>query len=248
MYKLCIVTLFRNESHSIKEWIEHYLSRGVEHFYLIDDSSTDNYLAEIQEYLDKGFISLFIAEWPRYLGRQRDMYNHYVLPKLNETKWLLVVDMDEYMWTPNSLLLTSMLDQAKDIAQIQVEHTLYGSNGHITQPKKIVESFTKRSSLHPTPSNRKYFVNSLFGVSSLNIHHATLTNKEDEEKRFLLLDKSYFILNHYNCQSKEFWLNVKCTRGDGDHYRSRTEEDFTQVDLNEVEDTSLVEQNQLLRN
>jgi hypothetical protein len=153
------------------------------------------------------------------------------------------------MWTPNSLLLTTVLDQAKHIAQIQVEHTIYGSNGHIKQPKKIVESFTKRSSIHPTqtPGNRKYFVNSLFEFSSLNVHHASFIKEEDEKKRFLLLDKSYFILNHYNCQSKEFWLNVKCTRGDGDHYRVRTEEDFNHIDLNEVEDTGLLEQNKLLR-
>lgn len=249
MYKLSVGALFKNESHSIKEWVEHYLSRGVEHFYLIDDSSTDNYLSEIQEYIDKGIISLFIAQWQRYITRQRDMYNYYILPRINETEWLLIVDMDEYMWTPNSLLLTTVLDQAKHIAQIQVEHTIYGSNGHIKQPKKIVESFTKRSSIHPTqtPGNRKYFVNSLFEFSSLNVHHASFIKEEDEKKRFLLLDKSYFILNHYNCQSKEFWLNVKCTRGDGDHYRVRTEEDFNHIDLNEVEDTGLLEQNKLLR-
>lgn len=250
MYKLAIGALFKNESHSIKEWIQHYLSRGVEHFYLIDDSSNDNYLQEIQEYINKGIISLFITKWDRYLGRQKDMYNHYLLPKLIDTEWLLIVDLDEYMWAPDSILLTKTLDEAKHIGQIQVEHTIYGSNGHIKQPQKIVESFTKRSAVHPTqiPGNRKYFVNSLFGFSSLNTHHATFINKEDEEKRFLLLDKSYYILNHYNSQSKEFWLSVKCTRGDSDQYRIRSEDDFKEVDLNDIEDTSLLEQNKLIKN
>jgi hypothetical protein len=244
-YKLSVGALFKNESHSIKEWIEHYLIRGVDHFYLIDDSSTDNYLMEIQEYIDKGIISLFIANWDRYLGRQKDMYNHYILPKLKETEWLLMVDLDEYMWSPRDLKLTFVLNQAKHIGQMQVEHTIYGSNGYIEQPKKIVESFIRRSHEHPTqvPGNRKYFVNSLFEFSSLNPHHATFVSKEDEEKHFILLDKTYYILNHYNCQSKEFWLNVKCKRGDSDEYRERTEEDFKAVDLNDIEDTELIKQN-----
>ena len=250
MYKLSIGTLFKNESHSIKEWMEHYLSRGVEHFYLIDDSSEDNYLNEIQEYIDKGIINLFIAKWDRYLGRQKDMYNHFLLPRLNETEWLLIVDLDEYMWAPDSILLTKTLDEAKHIGQIQVEHTIYGSSGLITQPKKIVESFIRRSAVHPTqiPGNRKYFVNSLFGFSSLNTHHATFINEEHQNNNFLLLDKTYYILNHYNSQSKDFWLNVKCKRGDSDEYRVRNEEGFKEVDLNDIEDTSLVDQNKLIKN
>ena len=51
IYKLSVGALFKNESHSIKEWIKHYLYHGVEHFYLIDDGSTDNYLEEIQEFI-----------------------------------------------------------------------------------------------------------------------------------------------------------------------------------------------------
>ena len=42
MYKLSVGTIFKNEEHIIKEWIEHYLYHGVEHFYLIDDNSDDN--------------------------------------------------------------------------------------------------------------------------------------------------------------------------------------------------------------
>lgn len=246
MYKLSVGALFKNESHSIKEWIEHYLSRAVEHFYLIDDSSEDNYLQEIQEFIDKGIISLFIAKWDRYLGRQKDMYNYYILPKLNETKWLLMVDLDEYMWSPDSLLLTTTLDRVPHVGQIQVEHTIYGSNGHIIQPKKIVESFTKRSSIHPTknPGNRKYFINTSFKFSSLNTHHATFVDLQDEIKHFILLEKTYYILNHYNCQSKDFWLNVKCKRGDSDQYRIRKENDFNEVDLNDIEDIGLLQQNE----
>ena len=59
MYKLSIGALFKNESHSIKEWLEHYLYQGVEHFYLVDDDSTDNTREILKPYVEKGIVSLF---------------------------------------------------------------------------------------------------------------------------------------------------------------------------------------------
>ena len=107
MYSLSVGCLFRNESHSIVEWLEHYLFHGVEHFYLINDASDDGFQRLLDPYLKNGVVTLFNANWDRYVGRQRDMYNCYVLPRLSETKWLLMVDMDEYVWSPVSLPWTS---------------------------------------------------------------------------------------------------------------------------------------------
>jgi hypothetical protein len=50
-------------------------------------------------------------------------------------------------------------------------------------------------------------------------------------------------MNHYNCQSREFWDTVKCTRGDADHYLVRNPEDFNRYDINELEDLELYNQN-----
>ena len=53
-------------------------------------------------------------------------------------------------------------------------------------------------------------------------------------------------MNHYCCQSLDFWNNVKCTRGDGDHYLVRTMEHFKENDINEVDDFDLYKQNEML--
>ena len=52
MHNLSIVAMFKNESSIIKQWIKHYIEENVEHFYLIDNGSTDNYENEIKEYED----------------------------------------------------------------------------------------------------------------------------------------------------------------------------------------------------
>ena len=52
-YTLSIVSMFKNESMIIEEWIKYYILQGVEHFYLIDNGSTDDYMSKIEAYQDK---------------------------------------------------------------------------------------------------------------------------------------------------------------------------------------------------
>ena len=248
MYKLSVGAIFKNEEHSIKEWIEHYLNHGVEHIYLINDNSNDNYLEKIQYYIDKNIVTLYHASFSNYIGRQKDMYNTYILPNMKESKWLLIVDLDEYMWSPVNKDLNVMLEQCGHFGQVQVNHTLFGSNGHITQPESIVNCFTKRSSCLNTEipnGNFKYFVNSSFDFTSLNVHHATfaIDDYHNDINVFIILGAEYFRFNHYCCQSLNFWKEVKCSRGDADNYRERKLEDFYTYDVNESEDFDLIRQN-----
>jgi Glycosyl transferase family 2 len=244
-YKLCVGAIFKNEGHILKEWIDHYLFHGVEHFYLINDQSSDNYAEILEPYIQRNQVTLNSPIWDHYVGRQFQMYNQFILPHLNTTEWLLMVDLDEFMWSPQSINLYDVLKHITNVGQIQVEHTLFGSSGHIEQPKSVVKSFLRRSSDSPTanPGLRKYFVNSAFAFSDLTIHHAIFKNPEHEKNNFILLNAPYFVLNHYNCQSMNFWKYIKCTRGDADEYKVRDMALFETLDLNDVEDTRLRDQN-----
>jgi len=59
---IAILTCFKNESHILKEWIEHYKNRGVDHIFMINDFSNDNYLEILKPYLDIGFIDIFNSD------------------------------------------------------------------------------------------------------------------------------------------------------------------------------------------
>jgi len=61
--------------------------------------------------------------------------------------------------------------------------------------------------------------------------------------KFIIVNRKYFQLNHYNCQSLAFWTSIKCTRGDADHYGARTVEHFKDFDMNNTEDLELYNQN-----
>jgi Glycosyl transferase family 2 len=250
MYYLSVGAIFRNESDSIVEWIKHYLYRGVEHFYLINDNSNDDSIAKIQPFIDNGLITLYHSEEPYYLGRQRNLYNRFILPhaQKKDTQWILMVDLDEYVWSPLSIRIDHMLrTYCSKLGQIQMRQHIYGSNGHTVQPESLVKHFTKRASEYI--NCYKYFINTNFDFSSLNIHHAnfTIETYKTDPNVFMIIDPNYMLFNHYSCQSLEFWEKVKCTRGDGDAYLQRDLARFHELDKNDVEDLRLWEQNKEIK-
>jgi len=247
-YTLCVGAIFKNEGHILKEWIDHYLFHGVEHFYLINDQSSDNYAEILEPYIQRNQVTLNSPIWDHYVGRQFQMYNQFILPHLNTTEWQLMVDLDEFMWSPAFKTVKDFLTQyVHSLVQVQVVPTLFGSNNLEKQPKSLVQGFTKRSKDVPTKCGTyKYFVNSYFRFSSLNVHHATAEDpKYNGPEYFMIIDSQYIRLNHYICQSKEFWINVKCTRGDADGYIQRDIELFEQYNsqANQEEDYELAEIN-----
>ena len=60
--------MFKNESYIIEQWIQHYLLEGVNHFYLIDNGSTDDYECKIKKYMNK--ITLVKDKNELWLGMQ----------------------------------------------------------------------------------------------------------------------------------------------------------------------------------
>lgn len=247
-YEFTVAAIFKNEEHALAEWIEHYLYHGAQHIFLIDDDSNDRSVEIVQKYIKEkeGMITLFHANnWPIYLGRQPAMYTYIILPLINQkiTKWMLICDLDEFMWSPLHVDLKETLKMCLNLSQIQVNHTFFGSSGHIKQPSSIVKHFTFREK---NPSELlKYFINSDYNFLLLNVHHATYVNHDDSISTFIKLDNGngYFQLNHYKIQSFDFWKDVKCTRGDIDNYAIRNPEHFAELDKNEIEDLGLWEQN-----
>ena len=87
LYTLSVLAMFKNESMIIKEWINHYIEEGVEHFYLIDNGSTDDYYEKIKMY--EKYYTLVKDSTRLPHGTQTYLYNKIYLQKIkSETKWL----------------------------------------------------------------------------------------------------------------------------------------------------------------
>ena len=51
-WDLAIATMFQDEARWLKEWLEYHLLVGVQHFYLYNNLSSDNYQDVLQPYID----------------------------------------------------------------------------------------------------------------------------------------------------------------------------------------------------
>jgi len=264
-YYFSVATIFKNESWGMKEWVEHYKRYGVDHIYMVNDDSDDEFLPILQPFIDEGYVTLYHNEIKEmYVGRQVDINNRYFKRVLEDTEWLSVLDMDEYLYCPKQTDIKKMIMKYDDarIGYIEVNWAYFTSNGYIDQPSSVVESFIMRVPYNATvyaraphmqypehigsngPKvifNTKYIVNSI-DVHSININAnrvngSFISNENDPD----------FIINHYQLQSREYWEKIKMHRGDVNHWfrgNIRNFELFEAFDkIGTVEDTRLRDMN-----
>ena len=96
-YKIAICAIFKNESLYLKEWIEYHKIVGVEHFYLYNNNSEDDYQPILEPYITEGLVTLI--QWPQNQA-QMQCYHDCIERFKNETEWLSFVDIDEFI-VPN---------------------------------------------------------------------------------------------------------------------------------------------------
>jgi len=137
MYTLTIISMFKNESMILEEWVKYYIDQGVEHFYLIDNGSNDHYETKINKYMDKITLikddfrvkpntnyklKLYDNNKKRYVFKnvhngsgnkihtQCLLSNKYFLKKIKKKSiWTMYIDCDEYIYAPESKSINNLL-------------------------------------------------------------------------------------------------------------------------------------------
>ena len=250
-HKLVVVAIFKNEAVAMREWLNHYVREGVDHFYMIDNGSTDNWQSEVE-----GFPVTIYSDTEK--AKQMEHYNNYFLEEVKRnSEWVMVVDLDEFMYARKGYkTIPEYLDTVdNNINEIEVRWKMFGSNGHIKQPKSIIKGFTKRSK--NTGLECKSICRSSV-LTKFNIHTHSLNGKSSKanpesgseiSKNIILLpniineeelNKAPLHLNHYAIQSWEWFRDIKTTRGAADVIDNvRNEKYFKQYDWNDLEDKEL---------
>ena len=257
MFYLSVGAIFKNESMILKEWLDHYIFHGVEHFYLINDNSTDTFLDILKDY--RHVITLFDCTIPKIKNRQSIAYNTFFKPILHQTKWLAILDIDEYVYSPCMIHIPDILKKYEMYSLLELNWVWFGSNAHIVQPKNIVQSFTKRAEYNkqiiaPTPfgmefinlNGTKYIVHTKYNVKELNVHTSLV---DGNSINISLKGNGDLLINHYNVMSKEYFEKIKMTRGDVNCWHADTARNlewFNLYDINEIDDYRLHDQNKCM--
>lgn len=247
MHKLVVCAVFKNESHILSEWIQHYLIRGIDHIYLINDNSTDNFLPIIEAFAGK--VTLFHNDIVTgNLGRQDQLYEKYFRPILSQTEWMAILDLDEFLYSPTGHDIYSIVSHHSDASQIKVDWLMFGSSGHIYQPISVVAGFTERAAF--TGTGDFYSFKCIFKAKDLLSFGLHISNVSGPTIHLAYSDgvPSPLVINHYIIQSRDFFMKVKAVRGDCDNYYDhmklkRDQAYFDHHNNNQITDTRLFKQN-----
>lgn len=209
-----VVCIIKNEAPYLKEWIEYHKLIGVEHFYVYDNESDDNTKEVLQPYIDSGIVTYIFFPGK---NMQDAAYNHCCKHFENETKWLAVLDLDEFIVLKQKRNLQEFLADFSDCSQVSIHWVMYGSSGHVKAPQGGVLANFKAHDKVPEFSPKSIF--NPRTVVECGAHYMWVCglwvneNKEvfGKNKASRPIEKAQ--VNHYVIKSWEEFYNRKAPRG-----------------------------------
>jgi len=172
-YNISIVSMFRYEDEYLEEWLYYYIMHGVEHFFLYSHKNTENTIKILQPFIINGYITLIdwndkeLSKIPKKKRRlqyggivgfnkislQNLAFIDFVKNHKHKTKWIIKIDVDEYIYPKNTKL--KIKDELHNSSKkyYSVPRIDFGNNNHIKKPNGlIIENYTRSEN---TPSHRK---------------------------------------------------------------------------------------------
>lgn len=136
-YNLSICAIFKNEALNLKEWIEYHRLFGVDHFYLYNIGSTDCFQVILDPYISEGIVT--VINWPEILSEQADdnAYRWALCTQIpayenaanfiarNETKWLVFVDINEFLVCPEGNNIRDLLEKYDEYPGISLSSEFF---------------------------------------------------------------------------------------------------------------------------
>jgi hypothetical protein len=141
-YYLSVTAIVQNEAPYIADWIEYHESLGVEHFYIYENDSTDDTMNELMSFSD----SLITVQKMPGKQKQLEAMMHSLTTFREATRWLALIDVDEYIVPMRTDNIQFVLKDYEEYAALCPHWVLFGSNGYKKfSPQPVVERFTSRA-------------------------------------------------------------------------------------------------------
>ena len=139
-YQVSLCLIFKNEAPFLKEWLDYHLTVGVNHFYLYNNNSDDNYKEIVKPYVEKGIVTLI--EWP-YDHSQFKAYKHCYDNFRSETNWLSFLDADEFFVPKYADTIEEWLKPFDKYPAINIHWRMFGTGGKLEHDycKNVIEQY-----------------------------------------------------------------------------------------------------------
>lgn len=242
-YYLSVCAIAKNEGPYFKEWIEWHHRQGVEKFYIYDNESTDCTKDVLEPYIQSGLV-----EYTYFPGRKRQLaaYDDCFERHRTETRWLAVIDLDEFIVPIKDRNIPAFLHRMEKYPVVEINWLVYGSGGAKNhEPGGVMERFR----CHSLPEDHlnthvKSIVDPRRVCTMIGCHEAARISGHAVDSHGERLKNGFghrkpqqdvIRINHYAVKSYEEFLE-KRARG-----RARTDSlrdmgYFKQYDLNDIKE------------
>jgi len=219
MYYLSVCCIIKNESY-LEEFIVYYNIVGVEHFYIYDNNS-DN---PIKNRLNNFYFNRIctIIDFPGE-GKQFPAYQHCLKNYGNQTKWMAIIDGDEYIVPKQDWSIRDLLNRNEHAQAIGINWVIFGSNfyeniqqGYLVDKYRYCEDGQNphiKSIFQPhfvTSVSHPHFVNIMDNSKYIDSKGNIISGPFNDNYTIDLIQ-----INHYHYRSVEDYIK-KHNRGNAD--------------------------------
>jgi vacuolar-type H+-ATPase subunit F/Vma7 len=125
-YLLSLCCIIKDERY-LEEFIIYYRILGVEHFYIYDNESS----VPIQKRLHQPYFQRMCTIIPiKGTKQQLNAYEDCIKRTIDQTKWLIVVDGDEFILPKKHKSLRDFIREYENYDAIGINWMMFGSNFH----------------------------------------------------------------------------------------------------------------------
>ena len=255
--QLGICTIQRNRATWLAEWVAFHYVVGFRKFFIYLHKCTDN-SAEAVLALQGAFdIECFTI--PDDTDRpQLASYQHAYNSFGHTVDWMAFIDGDEFLFPTNDDTLLEVLIefQYRPISALGVWWSCFGSSGHIKEPDGLViDNYQYRAALdfeanrhiksmvrghqgsHFSTGQNAHIFNTIYGTFDESFRPVTGGFMPELEPTYTKLR-----INHYVCQSFEYFKQFKQNSGaaDAGPLAIRSDEWWTKHNRNDVHDETIL--------
>lgn len=222
-HNLAATAIFQNEAPYLKEWIEYHELLGVTKFYLYNNLSTDNYLEVLQTYIQKGLVEIEDVTTPSNNVAEFDIiqvatYQHALQKAKAQSKWLAIIDIDEFVVPLHTQNLNDFLKPFEDqpnIGGVCIAWIFFGTSGvkKIPEDRLMIETLLLNGGgIEPFFPRKQGFFKSIVKTHDVtqvvSPHYCVFV----PGRKNINLGYDLAQINHYWSRDEDFFYGVKIPR------------------------------------
>jgi hypothetical protein len=225
--------IFQNEARFLKEWVEYHQLVGIEHFFMYDNQSTDNPRQVLKAYIDEGIVEYI--DWDKSYDTpegwwhvQRGAYLDAVGRASTKSKWLCVIDTDEFIVPLKDDSIQMFLKDYEEFGGVCINWVFYGTSNIQRIPEgtwmisqllrrtelKYSGNHTVKSIIRPERIDKKRSSFPHICAYKPPYYHVNVNKEQIKKGSSCEPCHDRIRLHHYWCRDVDFMLNDKYPRNE----------------------------------